>query len=530
MNQGSNRKIFRRARRGQALIIALALTLCILTMAAATQIVCISQLSASKRERDYERALQMAEAGANAYLNELSNGFVNGTYSYMPAYKALNSNVNGDVFPITCAAMKSRIMAGTYVVNKYPANSQQGYYVGHISYTSSAITVISYGWSNGVVRRIQVGANSYSIFDWAALYGLNPVTSGNSYCWKFSGSANVVGGAGGEGVFISNGNVTWYDGPIVWAGPGASGNAFPTVLTSGENVPTGHSGAGSLAVPLDSRYVRTLNLPTADQAANAWALTNLNATTTAGVDYYRTNNNNSTGIRYLVQNTTTSVIRELTGSYTVMGNSLQLNSQFNPSNGALNSAGIANGETFYGLRFYPGNYFFEQVSMTASNHLYLRTFNDAERGTISGRAFIVSGDPANPNSGQSTNSSVRFWIGERTSGNDYATTFDIGTAMEYPAYASRFRVYVSSAGGVKIKGTHGNPPPPFRLNLLCYNTDSSGNGYGSVAFSSGTYVYGSLIGWQIDVSGGCTIQKQTPELGPGSDILAYVVSTWKELP
>lgn len=519
---------FQHPRRGQALIVALVIVVCLMLAVAATQIQSIAELTGSKRDRDYERALQMAEAGANAYINEISNGFVNATYSYMPAYKALNSNGNGDVFPITCALMKTRILAGTYAANKYPANSQQGYYVGHTTYSTSVITVISYGWSNGVVRRIQVAGTAFSIFDWAALYGLNPATTGNNYCWKFSGSANIVGGSGGEGLITSNNNATYYDGPVVFAGAGAAGNAFPTILTSGVNVPTGHAGVGTLASPSTHRYKSTLSLPTADQAANSWALTNLGVTSTTGVEYYRTHNNNATGIKYLVSNNGTGAIRELAGSFVM--NDTQLDGEFNPSNGTLNTAGKVNGETYYGLRFYPGNYFFEQVTMQATDKMYLRTFTDAERSTISGRAFVVTGDPANPNSGQAANSSVRFWIGKRTSGNDYMTTFNIGTAMEYTAYGSRFRVYVSSTGGVTVKGTNTSPPPPFRVNMLVYNKDSSGNGYGSVAFSSSTYVYGSLIGWQIDVAGGCTIQKETPELGPGADILTFVVNAWKELP
>jgi hypothetical protein len=100
--------------------------------------------------------------------------------------------------------------------------------------------------------------------------------------------------------------------------------------------------------------------------------------------------------------------------------------------------------------------------------------------------------------------------------------------MEDPSYASRFRVYIASSGGVTVKGTNGNPPPPFRVNLLCYNTDASGNGYGNVGFQSSVYLFGSLIGWQIDVAGGCTVQKELTEIGPG-DRLTYVITGWTEL-
>jgi hypothetical protein len=121
-------------------------------------------------------------------------------------------------------------------------------------------------------------------------------------------------------------------------------------------------------------------------------------------------------------------------------------------------------------------------------------------------------------------------MGHRASGgNDYASTFDVNTEMEYTKFASRFRVYVATQGGVSVRGRNTNPPPPFRVNMLCYNRDSSGNGYGAIAFTSSTYVFGSLLGWEVDVGGSTTIEKEVPELGP-DDLLAYIIHKWTELP
>src|SRR5688572_15195400 len=73
---GTGRNPTRRSalRRGQALIIALALIFFLSILVVATQLQVVTQLGTSRTERGYERALQMAEAGANAYLNRLSQG------------------------------------------------------------------------------------------------------------------------------------------------------------------------------------------------------------------------------------------------------------------------------------------------------------------------------------------------------------------------------------------------------------------------------------------------------------------------
>ena len=73
----------RRRERGAALLVALALTLCLTMLIVAIQLQISTELKSSKGQRDYDRALQMAEAGANAYLNYLATGPA-GTPSLMP--------------------------------------------------------------------------------------------------------------------------------------------------------------------------------------------------------------------------------------------------------------------------------------------------------------------------------------------------------------------------------------------------------------------------------------------------------------
>lgn len=505
----------RRSRRGAALLIALALILTLTVVVAATQVQVISQLALSRRERDYERALQCAEAGVNAYLNRLSYG-TGSVPAAIPAY--------------TLAGFRQAVRDGTVTLTRYPSGSTtQGYYVGHAGTVGSFVTILGYGWSNGVVRRVKASGRAFSIFDWAAIYGLDPAPG--SYAWKFTGNAKVVGASGADGkLFLSPGaNVTWYDGPVIWAGPGAQSNPNPPVYPSGPNIPLGHPSTPDhihiLSNPPVRRYARPLGFPTADEAANQWV------NTTLGVEYFRTNNHNATGLRYLVRDTVTGVIRELSGNYTVLAaGDFELDNELSPPTGQLNQMGMTASEVFYGVRAYPGNYYFTAVQMGPADRILLRSFKDSERtipAVNAQRTPIIDGDPANPNPGQAENQNIRVWLGDPTSGPIPNTTFSYQTQMEYPRFASRFRVYNASHGSVIIKGTNDDPPPPFRVNLLAYNRDSNG-GYGSVQFVSSVYLFGSLIAWRIDVSGGTTIEKEVPELGP-DDRFAYVTTDWTEL-
>ncbi len=101
--------------------------------------------------------------------------------------------------------------------------------------------------------------------------------------------------------------------------------------------------------------------------------------------------------------------------------------------------------------------------------------------------------------------------------------------LEYANYASRLRVYDASNGPLTIGGSNNNPNSKFGVNILCYNYDSAKKAYyGNISITTGTYLYGSLIGWQIDVSGSCTVERQATEVGP-DDRLAFKVQSWSEL-
>ncbi|MFN3648288.1 MAG: hypothetical protein ACK47B_01805 [Armatimonadota bacterium] len=525
-----------RTRRGQVLVVALSLILGLVMLVAGMQIQTLSQLGASRPNRDYERALQYAEAGLNAYVSLLSKGAGTGTNAgTIPSFAQFAAMPTLDEF-------RTGVQNGTYSTSSTPAfipfppgSTDSGYCVGHVGTPGAFVTIVAYGYCRGTVRRVRGDGRAFSIFDWAALWGMRP--SGGD-AWLLRGDANIVGAAGGEGRMKWGNNNVFYDGPLVAAGPNAAwadanGNNNPpgppvngNAKQSAPNDPVGHVGTGVLANPWLRNYTRSIGLPTADEAANEWG------GGTTGVEQFRNNNHNATGLRYLVQHKTTGVIRELPGSYSPANSANDYVLSWPSGRGTYSALGMTSDEDPYGIRVYPGNYYFTRINMGPSDKLLLRTFNDGDRSdpTVSaGRQLVVQGDPANPNSGMALERNIRFWIGHASSGSDQESRFERLTSMEYPQFPSRFRIYNANSGGIQVRGSNSGPKFTFNVNLLSYNRTAAGAGYGAVTFTSAVYLRGSLLAWTVDVSGGTTIEKFAPELGP-DDLLTYVIERWTELP
>lgn len=217
------------------MIIALALTLCLTMLVVATQLEVVTELKSSQTERDFERALQMAEAGANAYQHRLTFGTASGQPGEAllpPLYE-----YPGGVAP-TVQQFREGVLNGTYTVIRYPAGSEQGYFVGTVGTPSDTANIVSYGWSNGVVRRVnciaQTEAAPQDIEDDTEIH---PSGEYNLFAVTSLTAKNNISLHGALG---SNGTVTMYNncdvtGGVHLYGPAAShtfgANTDPDVTT-----------------------------------------------------------------------------------------------------------------------------------------------------------------------------------------------------------------------------------------------------------------------------------------------------------
>ncbi|MCW3097142.1 MAG: hypothetical protein JWL77_2760 [Chthonomonadaceae bacterium] len=582
----------RRSQRGYAMLIALALVVGLLMLIVATQRTLVQQLALTRTERDSERALELSEIGLNKLLYSFSNGTVGSLPN--PIYDFTATGIP------TIAAFKAGVRSGTYKVTKYPAGSTNtGYCYGQMGLlntggsSNSSGTAVVFGWYDGVVRRIRVGLQGFSYFDWAAVYTINPSLknlsdptswdgAGSNYSWSFTSGAQVIGPVGSQGRVDNGTNSVFWVGPVYMAGPSARfGNAsYPSTGTfpvpgdpAINTVPSGYTGSTTPVTPFMRVISEDLYIPTADQAAVQWAKDSRSVSTATNMDYYAgtttiggnavSNNNNATGLRYLVwDGSTTASIRELgpkvNGSGVVLSNYQVIPSGYSLDGGAFSpstnngsylvkNSDLKSTESVYGIRAYPGDYYFDMIKMTGTNRLFLRTFTDSEASTIPTSGALRPynfGGSANPNqrvlntngtmslSSLSGEANVRFWVSEPTSnGTNTGASFTDQVSMEYTQYASRFRVYVANSLGAKIAAGNTSSPPPFRVNLLVYNQRAginSGLPYGPTAMTGSAFLYGSLMGWQVSVGGSSVIQKAYTEIGPG-DKITYTVQSWAEL-
>jgi hypothetical protein len=205
------------------MILALALTLCLTMLVVATQLEVVTELGSSRTERDYERALQMAEAGANAYQHRLTFGPAPGQpgEALLPALYQWP----GGVAPTT-QQFRQGVLNGTYTLIRYPAGSQQGYFAGTIGDDDDTVRIVSYGWSNGVVRRVTAIAQAETapedIEDDTQIHPSGEYSMFAVTRMTVENNNTLVGGVGTNGTVFMDHNCSITNGSLCLYGPNAS--------------------------------------------------------------------------------------------------------------------------------------------------------------------------------------------------------------------------------------------------------------------------------------------------------------------
>ncbi|MFM7323258.1 MAG: hypothetical protein ACKO5K_17315, partial [Armatimonadota bacterium] len=436
----------------------------------------------------------------------------------------------------------------------YPSGATtQGFVVGHVS-SGSTTTIYSYGFCNGAVRMVKCSIEEFQAFNWAAAYGLDPYTQANpgpgndrGPAWSFLGSASVVGACGAEGEIKSNTNATIYDGPVYLSGAGVALNPTynPTPLQSTPGMPTGHVGTGTLILPFVRRKAASMAFKTVDVTANEYVKARFGVTTTLGARYFSgsTNNQNQNGVYYLIRCKSGANLNKirLGNKVTIAATNPVFNPPSNPNNATI---GIANSTTeeLYGIRFYPGNYYFTQWKQPggSAQRVFFRTYADGGSGTrTDGTPLVVFKDTnytvadTNPATAMASDNEIRIWIVDPSSGNATASDFSANMWIEDQSSTARFRILFANTAGMTIGG---NGSDKFTANVLAYNkyvpTSGPYNGQTintGIVTINGAYLLGSLIAWQVVVGGNAVVEKQALlEPDPG-DRFAYVAKNWSEI-
>ncbi|MCX6362059.1 MAG: hypothetical protein NT029_19850 [Armatimonadetes bacterium] len=263
-----------RSRRGAALVAAVMLSACLTIVVSSSCLQTVSELKVSSTELHYERALHLAEAGANAYISRLTFGA--STYASLPPLY----QYPGGVAP-TIAEFKAGVAAGTYAITPYPAGSSNGYFAGSVGKPGSSVTVVSFGVSNGIVRSVTVRANQAQAPIDVDGTTLTPPGDYVFYAISaFTAQNNVIvsGHSGTNGAITIQNNVVFNGGNLDLNGPGAS-------ITSQNNC------AFTKVVNTDA-----ITWPTVDEIALK-LYPNSGSTAPGGLAYIATHNDNTAIVR-----------------------------------------------------------------------------------------------------------------------------------------------------------------------------------------------------------------------------------------
>lgn len=461
---------------------------------ALSQVQVVAELGATRAEIAYEAALQAAESGANEALHRLSRG--------TPVAAAQD---------LSLATFREELRAGRITLTALSGPGDAACATG----LAAPDTLVSFGVARGALRKLHVQFQPVNVFELGAIHGFDPSlyadgsprNDGQVHACHLQQNAVVHGKVGVQGLLLMESGAQLATGPLVLAGPSAR------ILPSLAGIPAGQ--VRPMAAPL--------RVPTADEAANTWAASAYGVNTTSGTEYFQTRNHNTTGFRYLVFNMTTLAARELPGTYSVVrpGDAV-LETQLSPTRSTLEALGMTSEEVLYGVRVYPGDYFFRRITLPSATRLFVRAFSDVERDTLG-----LSGYPDNPNPGCAARQGVRFWVSRQSSRR--TSTLRTNTILEGGSLASASRLAVFAGRNCDIQVRAGSGGTGLRANILAV-TGSPAEGYsGSITLDPDLALSGSLLAWEVDVGARTVVTHEAPRSSDLTLPVAMRTIRWEEV-
>ncbi len=443
----------RTARRGARRAASLLMVVIVVTGLAMVTSAVLPQMAAQARQATDSvasaKALQAAEAGAE-----------------YEAWWISHAQPPHDINPDASNGYKGEC----------PPGSDNRFRVGVRAVEPGSVYVIwSEGTSGGVVRRVELRVKPAA--PPFALYGI----SGAADSVNMRGTTNTTGTVGTNGTWDSGSNTTITKGPMLLAGNNAKVN----------------NGSATIQNPVENP-LRSMDFSL--QWSTVTGIANSISGSTQGVRWFRNRNDNNAA----VQGGTRGVFyvyRNASGQTTERP--FLLGSSFTLSKSAISAPSVS-GFNFVAVKFYPGNYYFTDISLNSNTP-----------------TILIDNRPT------SNGSAVNWWVDSNGAGDPRIQISPLIDLVDRN-YPGRFWIYSRGTGGVRVAGND----QPFYANIYYFDIDANGVPYGKVDVDSNSTLYGTIISWNMDIGGGASIIMPT---GAGEDTqyngpLAFMkVVSWGEL-
>ena len=459
----------------------------------------ISHLSRASAEADYSASINLAEAGVNYELRNISEDVGNSTRAnQMHPAAGQNGAYSGSISGIN----------GTFsvAVTNNPDN-------GKAWYAPSNMLITATGTLNGVTRTVRVQGARRSVFDNYSFYGIDSTT--------INGNLVADGSFGTNSPVTLNGSSAEVYGPVVFNGTSGSFSAgqatggvwyqpdkisWPTVsqmadatasTKSGSKVTTG-TGLAWIKLHNDNAQIMqfsstdaTLTNPTQHSWVSAGLTADSNGNWAIG---------NKSGLNTFKNLTTDANPMDAAGATTPRYDQAAVTYTFtNPSNTVSQAEQDINGCEVLILpgspTSTPYNYYFDEIDLSGSS-----------------KVAILVDNATGP---------VNLWLGSSTAYGSSQDNINGTWLFTAPGDSTKFRLYDAKSGTFDMQGNS-----VFPGGIYVYN----GSGTGTVNLHGNPILDGSIIADSLKVSGSPFINYPTNMQATNDYSLWYgFLNQWTEV-